>query len=151
MNLAVDSSAILRQLLSRQAPRLLLDPRLRLFVPEHVQEETARNLGRRAQAMVNQGRLEDSEAHALTMSGGAVKATALIVVPAPVYAAKEAEARRRLELHCRDSGWPDVALTLLLGSYCQEIWAEDRDYWGCGCAVWSTEVLRRVLSEEAST
>lgn len=42
MNLVVDASAILRQILSRRVPRLLVHPRLDLVITHHVAEEVKR-------------------------------------------------------------------------------------------------------------
>ncbi|MGI8551989.1 MAG: PIN domain-containing protein [Dehalococcoidia bacterium] len=145
MILVVDASGILRELLSRQVPRLLVHPDLDLLIAEHVLTETDRNLERRAQAIVQQGRLTVAEGHSLVDAGRAVIESTLIVVARAFYAEKEIEARQRLESHCRDRDWPNVALALLLGRESEGIWTEDRDYWGCGCPTWSTAVLRRTV------
>ena len=145
MNLIVDASAILRQILSRRVPRLLVHPRLDLFITHHVAEEVERNLDRRVQAMLAQGRLVEEEATALVAGAKEVMVSALTLAPATLYAIKEPEARSRLEQHCRDRDWPSVALALLMGMESDGIWTEDRDYWGCGVATWSTAVLQRVL------
>ncbi len=104
-----------------------------------------RNLDRRVEAMVTQGRLTEQEGRAVVTGARDVLASALTVVPASLYGEKEGEARHRLERHCRDRDWPSVALELLMGTDSQGIWIEDRDYWGCGCAIWSTDVLQRVV------
>ena len=145
MKLVVDASAVLRQLLSRRAHRLLLHPDLDLLTTEHVVEEIERNLGRRVDTMVTQGRLTESEGRDLVNAAGNVLTSTLTVVPISLYGEKEAEARLRLEPHCQDRDWPSVALCLLMGADGDGIWTEDRDYWGCGCPVWSTSVLQRLL------
>jgi predicted nucleic acid-binding protein len=50
------------------------------------------------------------------------------------YSMFEAEARRRLHLRDEDD-WPVLALALALNC---PIWTEDRDFFGTGCAIWTT-------------
>lgn len=53
-----------------------------------------------------------------------------------VYAERLTEARERLPRDARDAPTLALALTLDCG-----IWTADRDFFGCGVPVWSTEVL----------
>jgi predicted nucleic acid-binding protein len=151
VKLVVDASAALRQLLSRRSPRLLVHPDLDLLATQHVVEEIERNFGRRVEAMLTQGQLTEGEGRTLVDVAADVLTASLTVVPASFYSDQETEARARVEPHCRGRDWPSVALTLLMGADADGIWTEDRDYWGCGCPVWSTDVLQRVLPMDMGT
>ena len=60
-----------------------------------------------------------------------------IVIPIAdaYYVDRETEARRRLR-GVDESDWPYVALALALNC---PIWTEDRDFFGCSVATWTTD------------
>jgi predicted nucleic acid-binding protein len=60
----------------------------------------------------------------------------LTLVPAPAYAAYEAEARDRIPQDPND--WPIVATALMVNA---AIWTSDRDFFGCSVPVWTTQTL----------
>jgi predicted nucleic acid-binding protein len=60
----------------------------------------------------------------------------LTIVAESAFSAYEAEARDRIPRDPND--WPTVALALALGC---GIWTADRDFFGCGVPVWTTETL----------
>jgi len=63
-------------------------------------------------------------------------AARVTVVPPEVYAARLDAARRRIPRDPQDT--PTVALALALDC---GIWTADRDFFGCGLPVWTTETL----------
>jgi predicted nucleic acid-binding protein len=66
-------------------------------------------------------------------------------VESEVYSHFETIARRRLD--CKDlDDWPVLAAALALKC---PIWTEDRDFFGCGLATWTTDRVEMFL-EEAS-
>ncbi len=58
-----------------------------------------------------------------------------------VYAVFESDARQRLGNRDPDD-WPVLASALALGC---PIWTEDRDFFGCGVATWTTDRVRLFL------
>lgn len=145
MRLVVDASAGVRQALSLRRPRLLTHSSLDLLITAHCMTEALRNLHARIDRQAAAGVVDEATAAVLHADGETVLRAAVEVIPEAVYAEREAEATQRLERHCASSDWPSVALALLLGRACDGIWTEDRDYFGCGVATWTTDALRRVL------
>jgi predicted nucleic acid-binding protein len=65
------------------------------------------------------------------------------VVDRNFYQAHEVQARRRIAArHVTD--WPVVAAALLLNC---PIWTEDRDFFGCGVATWTTNNIEVFLHD----
>ncbi|HZO57210.1 MAG TPA: PIN domain-containing protein [Bryobacteraceae bacterium] len=61
------------------------------------------------------------------------------------YAPFETIARRRIERRDADD-WPVLAAALALGC---PIWTEDKDFFGCGVATWTTDRVELYLAEAA--
>lgn len=61
--------------------------------------------------------------------------TVVLVVDRSFYSEYEEQARARISQRDFDD-WPVVATALLLGA---PIWTEDRDFFGCGIATWTTD------------
>jgi predicted nucleic acid-binding protein len=59
----------------------------------------------------------------------------LHVIPNEVFAHLEPEARERLKGRDEDD-WPYLALALLFDC---PLWTEDRDFFGCGIPLWTTD------------
>jgi predicted nucleic acid-binding protein len=114
-------------------------------MPEHCFEESVRTLHTRIGERATVSAIDASTADVLRNEGEAALTAAIEVIPPAVYIPREADAQRRLELHCAFDDWPAVALALTLGTKADGIWTDDRDFFGSGVAVWSTDVLRRVL------
>jgi predicted nucleic acid-binding protein len=64
-------------------------------------------------------------------------------VPDPVYADHEEEARRRVRDR-DEADWPFVALALRFNC---PVWSEDRDLFGAGIPVWTTDRVEIYLSQ----
>jgi len=60
----------------------------------------------------------------------------LTIIPEADYVAHEEEALDRVPRDARD--WPIAALAIALGC---GVWTEDRDFFGCGVPVWTTQTL----------
>jgi predicted nucleic acid-binding protein len=86
--------------------------------------------------MRQQGRLSYSGAAVLLETALRTVRRRVELVPAELYAYREAEARRRIP--CDPDDWPTVALALALDA---GIWTNDYDFFGCGVATWTTETL----------
>jgi predicted nucleic acid-binding protein len=69
------------------------------------------------------------------------KKNVLVSVPLERYAAFEKTALMLLARR-DDKDWPYLALALHLGC---PIWTEDRDFFGCGVAVWTTDRIKYFL------
>lgn len=61
------------------------------------------------------------------------------IVNDEAYRAYESEARSRLARHDPDD-WPILACALALDC---PIWTEDRDFFGCGVATWTSDRVER--------
>jgi predicted nucleic acid-binding protein len=69
-------------------------------------------------------------------------ATLIGNVEATQYLRFEAIARERMDRRDKDD-WPILATALALGC---PIWTEDTDFFGCGVATWSTDLVELFLS-----
>jgi predicted nucleic acid-binding protein len=65
----------------------------------------------------------------------------LHVIPIEMFAHLEPEARKRLKGRDEDD-WPDLALALLFDC---PLWTEDRDFFGCGIPLWTTDRVESYL------
>jgi predicted nucleic acid-binding protein len=134
MNLAVDASVLIAELLRVRGRALFQRADLRILVSQEQWAETAHGLEQRAALLRRRVPAEEvdtliDEAHALVATG------AIIVVPSGVYAERETAARRRV----RDqSDWPTVALALATDS---AILTNDPDFLGSGIATWTVDTL----------
>jgi predicted nucleic acid-binding protein len=69
----------------------------------------------------------------------------VVIEPATLYEEFEADALWRIPQDPKD--WPSVALALAIDA---GIWSEDRDFFGCGLATWTTPVLDHYLTTESA-
>jgi predicted nucleic acid-binding protein len=90
--------------------------------------------------MIASGRwLEHEAATALEVAESVMKST-ISVIAEREFAARMDEARLRVPQDADDASTVGLALALECG-----VWTQDRDFFGCGLPVWSTDVLRRYL------
>lgn len=66
-------------------------------------------------------------------------------VEAETYASFESVARERIDKRDEDD-WPVLAAALALGC---PIWTEDTDFFGCGVATWTTNLVELYLAKPA--
>jgi hypothetical protein len=112
VELVVDASILVAELLRERGRDLLAHPALRPSIAEPTWGEGRHELERRVAVMRQQGRLSYSAAAVLLETGFRTVARRVELVPAELYAYREAEARRRIPRDPVD--WPTVALALAL-------------------------------------
>jgi predicted nucleic acid-binding protein len=144
MRLAVDASTLVAEALRRRGRALLAHPTLDLFVAAGAWNETEHELRRRVVELVAHGHLDEPTATALLDEVLRVLAQRIILVPFEVYADYLELARLRIPRDPNDT--PTVALALALDG---AIWTGDRDFFGCGVAVWITDTLQVHLRESS--
>jgi predicted nucleic acid-binding protein len=112
---------------------------------EHAWSETRYELTRRVRVIAKHRSLSETDEAALLATGMVVLEVSVTVMPAESYSQLETLARGRLPADPND--WPTGALALALDA---GIWTEDRDFFGCGLATWTTPVLDHYLTAESS-
>lgn len=135
MRLVVDASTLVGELLRDRGLVLLASPRLDLYVPTRMWEETRHEVSRRLGIRVSRG-MPEMVARQHWNTAMRLKERSLTEVPEEVYEHLEEEALSRLPRDPRD--WPVVALALSLDSH---VLTEDEDFFGCGVAVWTVDTL----------
>lgn len=140
--LALDASTAVGEALRQRGIRLFMDPRLELFISEAAWEETRHEIERRVGIIAERQSLLNAEREALLQGALALLAANVQVIPNEAYGHLAATARACIPADPSD--WPTVALGLVLDG---GVWTEDRDFFGCGLATWSTAVLDHHLTE----
>lgn len=136
MKLVIDANILIAELLRRRGRELLRNPQLELYLAEKTREESEYELIQRVGIIVNQGRLSESAGEEQIETALAIIETQIQLMPRAFYSHLETEARKRIPRDPND--WETVALALALPA---AIWTEDYDFFGCGCATWTTETL----------
>lgn len=140
MNLVIDASVLVGQLLRPKGHELIKRPELSLYVASKMVEETNYEVRRRIAIMLSQDRLNEMTANLLLETATDLMQTHIKRRDRTFYASFETEAKKRIPRDPND--WETVALALALSV---AIWTEDYDFFGCGCATWTTETLRLQL------
>ena len=138
MQLVVDASTFVAEVLRARGRRLLARPDLDLVVAAEAMSETEHELRKRVAQLVERGHLEPAPAAQLFEEALATIAGKVTVIPHEVYAARLGEAWQRVPRDPRDAPTVALALTLDCG-----IWTGDYDFFGCGVSVWTTETLQQ--------
>jgi hypothetical protein len=145
VQLVADASVLVGEALRARGRALLGSALFEFVISEDAWEETQYELRRRV-ALIAVRRAfppgRDHEVLADALDGIALNAS---IVPPSTYQERQAEARQRMARDPDDA--PTLALALTLDS---GIWTSDRDFFGCGIPVWSTETLLWYLRSEAS-
>lgn len=136
MRLVIDASTLVAEALRARGRRLLSHPNLDLVVAVDAWDETEHELRQRVGLLADRTLLEAATASKLLDEALEVIRKRVAVVPATAYADRLAEARRRVPQDERDAPTVALALTLDCG-----IWTGDRDFFGCGLPVWTTDTL----------
>jgi predicted nucleic acid-binding protein len=139
VRLVVDASILVEEGLRSRGRRLLRDPALDLAVAEEAWSETEYERRKRLALLVERGNLEPAQAVQLAAEGSVIDER-LTVASVSTYLDRLEEARWRVPRDPQDV--PTVALALAFDC---GIWTSDRDFFGCGLPVWSTEVLQHHL------
>jgi predicted nucleic acid-binding protein len=136
MRLVVDASALVAEVLRARGRELLTHPTLDLALAEETWGETEHELRKRVALLAERGIFPPLRATQILDEALATVAARVTVVSPDVYADRMEEARCRIPRDPHDA--PVVALALALNC---GIWTGDRDFFGCGVAVWITETL----------
>jgi predicted nucleic acid-binding protein len=129
--LILDANILTSAFMGRSLPLLieLRDRGITLAMPSHQYAETKLVLARKR-----------------ALNGDVIDAVAqpiVEVIPVQAYAGFETDARARL--HAR--GQPDWPILAAAMAYQDDIWSNDRDFFGVGVAVWSTENIAKAPGE----
>ena len=141
MKLAADASALVAESLRARGEGIIRHDDLDLYITVPTWSEVEHELDRRLTAMVQQGRLESARRERVLAETLTALANNLTIVTEAEYGQYEAEARDRVPRDPND--WPTVAVALALDA---GIWTNDRDFFGCGVPVWTTQTLLTHLS-----
>jgi predicted nucleic acid-binding protein len=141
MRIVADANVLIGRLFGTQGRAIVTHPQVELFVAADAWAETRHELPKRVEAIVRQGKLTREQAEELTVAVVALVGEGVTVVEESSYLPLEQQARSRIPTDPRD--WPTVALALLLDA---GIWTEDRDFFGCGLPVWTTQTLATHLA-----
>ena len=144
MRLVVDASTLVAEALRAKGRALLVDPNLDLLATPDVWQETQHELRKGIALLLTRGSLSESAAEELSAASSVALRDQLTVVPAEVFGVQLSEAAWRILRDHSDA--PTVALALALDC---GIWINDRDFFGCGLPVWTTDVLRSYLERHA--
>jgi predicted nucleic acid-binding protein len=145
MDLVVDASVLVGELLRAGGRARLARTELTLFITEQAWSEVQHEVPRRVAQLAARTNLTSEAARDLIDQCLAAVEANLLIVAEAAYAPLEAEARWRIARDPRD--WPTVALALALSA---AIWTEDGDFLGCGVATWTTYTLTEFLSQAAA-
>ena len=140
MQLVVDTSILVGDLLREKGVDRLSDRRLELFLPERMWDETQVEIPRRVAAFCRTRKLDASDVDPLIAKCHAGVLSSVTILQDPVYAELEDEALARS--HRDPDDWPVVACALALSA---GIWTHDQDFFGTGVATWTTTTLQRWL------
>jgi predicted nucleic acid-binding protein len=136
MRLAVDASTLVAEMLRARGRELLTHPALDLALAEETWGETEHEMRKRVALLVDREIFPPMRATQILDEALATVAARVTLVSPRVYADRIEVARRRVPRDPKDA--PVVALALALNC---GIWTGDRDFFGCGVAVWITETL----------
>jgi predicted nucleic acid-binding protein len=136
VKLAADASPLVAESLRARGEGIIRHDDLDLYITVPTRSEVEHELDRRLREIVQRGRLAPTRRERVLAETLAALAANLTVVEEAEYAQFEAEARDRIPRDPRD--WSTVAVALSLGI---GIWTTDRDFFGCGVSVWTTQTL----------
>lgn len=146
MRLVVDASTLVAEILRARGRELLTHPTLDLALAEETWSETEHELRKRVALLAERHIFPAERAAQILDEALATIAARLTFVSQDVYQDWRKEASRRIPRDPNDA--PVVALALALNC---GIWTGDRDFFGCGVAVWITETLLSHLEAGVST
>jgi predicted nucleic acid-binding protein len=143
MQLVVDASVLVGELLRKAGRARLGHTALELLIPEHAWNETRQEYARRIKLVASHRSLLERESQALLQAGLNAVRVNVQIIPQAAYAPLEQESRWRVARDPKD--WPCVALALAVNC---GIWTNDQDFFGCGLATWSTATLGEWLAQQ---
>lgn len=146
MLLVVDTNVLVSECLRTRGRRRLRDASLELLVTERVDGEFQYEFRRRLDLLAARADLTSDERQALEEEVIDLYTSKVFVTLPDQYEPLEPQARLRIPQDPDD--WPTVALALALSA---DVWTEDGDFFGCGLAVWRTDVLYAHLDDLAAS
>ncbi len=145
MDLTIDANVLVSEVDSETgaSQSLLLHPTLGTrYIAEYTWNEAMYVLDRKIEGWVRGGRPPAMFASELLSTTVIVFASLFSIIAEPAYAHYEQEARRRIPGDPDD--WHTIALAMATKT---AIWTLDqKHFFGCGMAVWKTNILREALS-----
>ncbi len=136
MDIVIDANVLVAELLRDRGRALLKSNEIDLFAAEKVVEETRHELVKRVKKMQEANRFSEAVGEQLLKLATEIIDIYISLVPLSDYSSLEAEAKKRIPRDLDD--WHTIAVSLTLEA---AIWTEDKDFFGCGCPVWTTETL----------
>jgi predicted nucleic acid-binding protein len=136
LRLVLDASTLVGELLRARGRDILQHPAVELHIAETQWDEARHELARRLERIRERRDISPQEVRSLLERALDLAAAVIQRHPEPIYRHFELIARRRVPQDQDD--WPVVALALAIDA---GIWTRDTDFFGCGIATWSTEVL----------
>jgi predicted nucleic acid-binding protein len=135
MVLVLDTNIFISEVMKIRGLKLLKHPELSIYVTERQLNEIEHELLKRLEKRAEQ--IDPAVILEVLQEAIDILTTSVTVVPEAFYARFLPEAKLRM-LDTDDL--PSVALALLL---CCGVWTRDRDFFGTGISVWSSDVLVR--------
>lgn len=117
-----------------------------LFIAPRAFGEATYELERRLEPLARRAGFSDAQKRAWLLTALNLLRRRVTVIPEETFAPFEPLARLRIPQDPDD--WPTVALALALNA---DVWTEDQDFFGCGLAVWRTDVLYAHLDDLAAS
>lgn len=136
MLLAIDASSIVAESFRQRGLALFTDKRLQFAIAAPIWDEAQHELERRTNRHLMRRGVDPERTHRTYAQAKDALAATLIIFEEQEYAKFLPEALRRIPRDPSDA--PTVALALALDC---GIWTADNDFFGCGVAVWATDVL----------
>ena len=143
MRLAVDASTLVAEALRVRGRQFIAHPGINLVSAAEAWGEMGHEIRKRVALLTERGFLEARQAADLLDDVASVLVEQMTVVPASVNADRLVDASWRIPRDPRDVPTVALALTPDCG-----IWTLDRDFFGCGLPVWTTETLVRYLQDQ---
>lgn len=136
MRLVVDTNIIVAELLRQRGRDLIISEKLSLFLAEKMRNEVEYELEKRINIIIERKNLRPELARLQLKTALNLIDLKIKTIPLVAYQSFEQEARKRIPRDPND--WETVALAMALSA---SIWTEDYDFFGCGCAIWTTQTL----------
>ncbi len=137
-SIVLDANILIRAVLGEKEMRLLENhhDRVLFYAPNSCFEDAAKYL---PLILVKKGVAED-------LLIPVIERLKLLVAPVEDELLESQKAHAMQRLNVRDAhDWPILALALALDC---AIWTEDKDFFGCGIAVWNTQNIQYFLQDD---
>jgi predicted nucleic acid-binding protein len=145
LQLVVDASTLVGELLRARGQVLLASPHLDLYVPARMWDEARHEVSGRLEIRVRKG-LPQEIADRFWDAAVRLKEESVAEVPEELFEGLRDEALSRLPRDPDD--WQVVALALFLGA---DILTADEDFFGCGVATWTADTLISQLERQGQS